>query len=121
MDLRYPSHHRHPRSLHFKEFLVIRNLFPHGGLAEGSPERHGAVHTWWEESGIWCVVDQPFQLVIAAAVPITGIILGLITLHVSCGNKVSGQSSGVLSYKWAVSHTLSEDTHWRLQERENTT
>lgn len=132
MDLRYPSH-SHPQILSFKEFFATRNLLPHGELAEGSPERHEAVpgvqkelssfvSTYLvEESGVRCVVDQPFQLVTPAAVPITGTILGPPIPHASCGNKVRGKSSGMLSYKRAVSHTLSEDTLRRLQERENRT
>lgn len=60
MDLRYPSH-SHPQILSFKEFLATRNLLPHGELAEGSPERHEAVRTWWKKValGVWWI--SPFS------------------------------------------------------------
>lgn len=60
-------------------------------------------------------MDQPLQLVIAAVFPIIGIILALFLLCVSCRNNVSGKSSGMQTYKWAMSCRMSEDIFWRLQ------
>lgn len=69
----------------------------------------------WEESDIWCVMDQPFQPVPAAAFPIIGIILGLILLCFSCRNSLSGKSSGMQIYKWVMTCKMSDDIFWRLQ------